>query len=170
MRTAYSNTSTLEYPGISPLLFLSCFCFCVIFGGGCSGTDTNACNDAHVWMHRRCCGGLPERAVQWLASGSNKGMASTAQYPYTSAGGTDPTQGHCNKKVPLVAKLTGFGTVKSDAESMLASSTQYGVLSTAMDSTPLQFYKSGTYPYVPLRTRTRHHWVLSLSLSRGVPT
>jgi hypothetical protein len=93
-----------------------------------------------------CGGGLPERALQWLANNSThkcKGIASEVQYPYTSASGTDPTKKHCNKTCPLNAKVHGFGRVLGDAQSMLAGSTQYGILSVAMDSHPLQFYSGG---------------------------
>lgn len=90
-----------------------------------------------------CCGGLPERSLQWLASKSCPGIASERQYPYVSGSGQDPTQNHCKSSVPLVGKVTGFGVLNGDAQSMLSGNTEYGVLGVAMDSSPLQFYKSG---------------------------
>ena len=90
-----------------------------------------------------CCGGLPERSLQWLAASPANGIASEADYPYTSGTGTDPTQGHCNKTAPRIARVTGMGIVAGDSHSMLAAATQYGVLGVAMDASPLQFYKSG---------------------------
>ena len=99
-----------------------------------------------------CCGGLPERALQWLAGPSHPGIASEASYPYTSAGGTDPTEGQCNHGAPLVAKVSGFGVVRAqDDTAFLSASAQYGVLSTTMDSTAIQFYQSGviTSPSCP---------------------
>jgi len=89
-----------------------------------------------------CCGGLTERALTWLANNS-RGIASTRQYPYISASGTDPSAGKCNRTVPPVAWLSGFGVIQGDSQSMLSASTEYGVLGVAMDSTPLQMYKSG---------------------------
>ena len=88
-----------------------------------------------------CCGGLPERTVQWLTT-PHGGVSSTALYPYTSASGVDPTP-KCNKAVPNIAKLTGFGVVAGDSKSMLSGNTEYGVMSVVMDSKPLQFYKKG---------------------------
>ena len=97
-----------------------------------------------------CCGGLPERAVQWLAGASGglpregKGIAGEAAYPYVSGGGKDPTSGHCNATAPLVAKLRGFGVLASPSSATVVSaSTQYGVLATTIDAHVLQFYKSG---------------------------
>jgi C1A family cysteine protease len=97
------------------------------------------CDKARVC--KGCCGGLPERTLQWEASAP--GIASEKQYPYTSGSGTDPTKGKCNHTVPLVAKLTGFGHLGGDEVSMMAGMTQYGVFSVSMDSRPLQFYKRG---------------------------
>ena len=110
------------------------------------------CDSARVCQG--CCGGLPERAVQWLATGPAPGseLRAEALYPYASAGGTDPSRGHCNTAVPPAARLTGFGIVQGkDGETMRAALTQYGVLAVSMDSTPLQFYKSGviTNPSCP---------------------
>lgn len=99
-----------------------------------------------------CCGGLPERAAQWLSTGGKASyMRTEADYPYASGGGVDPTKGHCNAGPPPVARLTGFGVVAGDGKSMTAALTEYGVLSVAMDATPLQFYKSGviTNPNCP---------------------
>ena len=90
-----------------------------------------------------CCGGLPERTLQWLANSTCPGIASEQQYPYESESGTDPTTGKCKSSIPLVAKVTGFGIVNGEASSMLSASNEYGVLSVTMDSKPLQFYKSG---------------------------
>ena len=99
---------------------------------------------------RGCCGGLGERTLQWLAEPKIPGIASEELYPYTSSSGTDPTPRYCNKTIPKVAaaKVKGFGQVCGDSKSMLAASTQYGVLSVAMDSHPLQFYKSGVITQV----------------------
>ena len=83
----------------------------------------------------------PNREVQWLTT-PHGGVSSTALYPYTSASGVDPTP-KCKKSVPNVAKLTGFGVVPGDSKSMLSGNTEYGVMSVAMDSKPLQFYKKG---------------------------
>ena len=97
-----------------------------------------------------CCGGLPERTLQWLASAP--GIATEVSYPYTAYAGTDPTKGKCNHSASLVAKLNGFGVVsKQDDATFLAASAQYGVLSTTMDATAIQFYKSGviTNPNCP---------------------
>ena len=58
------------------------------------------CDPARVCQG--CCGGLPERAIQWLAGDSGglpregQGIASEADYPYVSGSGTDPSAGHCN--------------------------------------------------------------------------
>jgi hypothetical protein len=97
-----------------------------------------------------CCGGLAERALQWLAGdsgglpGEGQGIPSEAAYPYSSGSGKDPTSGHCNHGPPLVAKLKGFGVLASPSPTTVVSaSTQYGVLATSMDSRVLQFYKSG---------------------------
>ena len=99
-----------------------------------------------------CCGGLAERALQWLAGDAGpgfpyegRGIASEADYPYTSASGVDPTKGRCNHSAPLVAKLAGFGVLKNPVTAARVTSavTQYGVLATSMDAHALQFYKSG---------------------------
>ena len=92
-----------------------------------------------------CGGGLAERVFQWLTKPGKKavGIANAAQYPYVSASGIDPTSGKCNKAVPRVAQIHGFGKVNGDSQSMLAAATEYGVLSVCMDVTPLHFYKSG---------------------------
>jgi hypothetical protein len=97
-----------------------------------------------------CCGGLTEDAMRWLAGDSataysGAGIASEAEYPYTSASGQDPTEGKCNRSAPLVAKVTGFGVLAKPVTSaaVLSGVTQYGVLSTSMDSKVLQFYSKG---------------------------
>mmetsp|Transcript_8119 Transcript_8119/g.13792 ORF Transcript_8119/g.13792 Transcript_8119/m.13792 type:complete len:361 (-) Transcript_8119:241-1323(-) len=97
-----------------------------------------------------CCGGLSERSLQWLAGdsgglrGEGAGISSEEGYPYVSESGTDPTAYKCDNSIPLVAQLTGFGMLPNPTESsMLASITQYGVLSVAMDASILQFYTSG---------------------------
>lgn len=106
------------------------------------------CDSARVC--KGCCGGLPERALQWLAGdsgglpGEGQGIAGEAAYPYASASGTDPTSGRCNHAPPLVAKLRGFGVLASpSAASVVSASTQYGVLASTIDAHVLQFYKSG---------------------------
>jgi cathepsin L len=106
------------------------------------------CNTARACQG--CCGGLSERALQWLAGdsgglpGEGQGIASEAAYPYVSESGNDPTSGQCNHAAPLVAKLKGFGMLASpSAESVVSAATQYGVLATSMDAHALQFYKSG---------------------------
>ena len=100
------------------------------------------CDSARVC--KGCCGGLPERVLQWLADPGVPGIASEASYPYTSAGGEDPTKGKCNHAVSPVAKVNGFGVVRGqDDATFLAASAQYGVLSTTMDATAIQFYQSG---------------------------
>ena len=105
-----------------------------------------------------CCGGLPERTLQWLANSTCPGIASEQQYPYESESGTDPTTGKCKSSIPLVAKVTGFGIVNGEASSMLSASNEYGVLSVTMDSKPLQFYKSGIITN-PKCTSTGNHAV-----------
>ena len=90
-----------------------------------------------------CCGGLPERALQWLANETCPGIAGEQQYPYVSGSGEDPTKNQCKNNVPLVGNVTGFGVLNGDAMSMLSGNTEYGLLGVAMDSSPLQFYKSG---------------------------
>ncbi len=102
-----------------------------------------------------CCGGLPERALQWLAGdsgglpGEGQGIASEAAYPYVSGSGKDPTAGHCNHAAPLVAKLKGFGVLQGSPKtpvsiaSLLGAATEYGVLATTIDAHALQFYQSG---------------------------
>ena len=105
-----------------------------------------------------CCGGLPERTLQWLASESCPGIASEQQYPYASGSGTDPTKNQCKSNVPLVGNVTGMGVLNGDARSMVSGSTEYGIIGVAMDSSPLQFYKSGIITN-PKCTDTSNHAV-----------
>ena len=88
------------------------------------------CDPARVCQG--CCGGLSERALQWLAGDSGglpregQGIASEAAYPYVSQTGTDPTAGHCNHSPPVVAKLRGFGVLASPSDaSVVSAATQY---------------------------------------------
>ena len=127
------------------------------------------CDSARVC--KGCCGGLGERTLQWLASPHTPGIASEEQYPYASASGNDPTSKHCNKTCPLVAAVKGFGQVQGDSASMLAASTEYGILSVAMDSSVLQFYKSGVITAVEnCSTVTSNHQVaiVGYGTSEGV--
>ena len=109
------------------------------------------CDTARVCQG--CCGGLSERAMQWL-SGS-PGIASTEDYPYTSADGSDGRR--CNSSAPLAAKVTGYGIVPGD--SLPSAITEYGVLATAMDSSPLQFYTGGVITDVQGCQSTANHAV-----------
>ena len=88
------------------------------------------CDTARVCQG--CCGGLNERALQWLAG--SPGIASTEDYPYTSAGGSDGKA--CNTSAPLTARVTGYGIVPQDA--MLAGNTEYVTASRTPDLKPLR--------------------------------
>lgn len=87
------------------------------------------------------CGGLPERALQWLSKGNS--MPRLQDYPYVEA------DEKCRKDVPTVASIADFRVVKGSpggfVDAAKAALRQYGPLSFSMDTRwpGYQFYESG---------------------------
>lgn len=86
------------------------------------------------------CGGLAERALQWLAKGN--GMPRLQDYPYIEAAQ------QCQKSVATVANIADFHVVDTSlgfVDTVKAALQQYGPLSFSIDPhwPAFQFYESG---------------------------
>jgi len=97
-----------------------------------------------------CNGGLMDYAFQYVIS--NKGITSTAAYPYTARDGV------CNKNVTAVATISSFVDVKSGSESALMDALKLGPVSVAIqaDRSCFQFYSGGILDDKSCGTQLNH--------------
>jgi len=95
--------------------------------------STNGINDG-------CNGGWMEDAFDWVIS--NRGIASQADYPYTSGNGVT---GSCvTSKLSLVAAtISSYHIVAANEASMANYLSQYGPLSVAVDASSWNTYNGG---------------------------
>jgi C1A family cysteine protease len=99
-----------------------------------------------------CNGGLMDNAFDWVAS---HGIASLADYPYTSTSGT---RGTCNSEAEAVVTVSGHTDVTSGDEDALKSAVAQQPVSVAIeaDQSVFQLYSSGVLDSTSCGTSLDH--------------
>lgn len=88
-----------------------------------------------------CGGGLMDNAFAWI--GSNGGICSEAEYPYTAAAGACQTK--CTVVPGITSKLSHVDVAASDAALTTAIAQQPVSIAIEADQSGFQFYSSGVF-------------------------